>query len=132
MNIKTINGVTTIYPMQGCVLRRKSDNAIFKAPLSLGYIHYLNNVKLDIPHMEIPEDYDDAIRVTFDNEPMYIRCDDYENMVDELIRLKYTMSQELAILRQRDTKPDEFSIYNEYCEHCKRFAKRVLYMGMKD
>lgn len=47
----------------------------------------------------------------------------YENYVNSLIREKYTLSQELAILRQRDTKPEEYAAYNAYCEECKAVAK---------
>lgn len=47
----------------------------------------------------------------------------YENTVNALIREKYTLSQELAILRQRDTKPEEYTAYNEYCEQCKTSAR---------
>ena len=47
----------------------------------------------------------------------------YENAVNALIREKYTLSQELAILRQKDTKPEEYTAYNEYCEQCKTSAR---------
>lgn len=47
----------------------------------------------------------------------------YESEVNERIREKYTLSQELAILRQRDTKPEEYNAYNAYCEACKAEAK---------
>ena len=47
----------------------------------------------------------------------------YESEVNALIRKKYTLSQELAILRQKDTKPDEYNAYNAYCEMCKIEAK---------
>ena len=47
----------------------------------------------------------------------------YENAVNAAIREKYTLSQELAILRQRDTKPEEYNAYNAYCEMCKIEAK---------
>ena len=47
----------------------------------------------------------------------------YENYVNSLIRKKYTLSQELATLRQKDTKPEEYSAYNAYCEMCKIEAK---------
>ena len=49
--------------------------------------------------------------------------DEYENKVVALIRKKYNVNQELAILRQRDTKPEEWNIYNEYVESCKRQVK---------
>ena len=47
----------------------------------------------------------------------------YEERVVELIRLRYDVNAELAILRQRDSKSDEFSEYNTYCEECKRKIK---------
>ena len=52
----------------------------------------------------------------------------YPALVEELIRQRYNISQELAIHRQRDTKPAEFATYNSYCEECKATAKRILKM----
>lgn len=49
----------------------------------------------------------------------------YEEKVEQLIREKYTISDELAIQRQRDTKPSEFSEYFAYCEECKLKAKEL-------
>lgn len=48
---------------------------------------------------------------------------EYENKIVSLIRKKYNVNQELAILRQRDTKPQEFAEYNEYVEKCKEQVK---------
>lgn len=47
----------------------------------------------------------------------------YEERVVELIRLRYDINEELAILRQRDSKPEEFAEYNAYCEECKTIAR---------
>lgn len=47
----------------------------------------------------------------------------YETRVEELIRERYTAGEELAVLRQRDYKPDEFNGYWEYVEKCKVQAK---------
>ncbi len=47
----------------------------------------------------------------------------YEERVVELIREKYTIDDEFAILRQRDTKKAEFEEYFEFCEQCKLIAK---------
>jgi len=47
----------------------------------------------------------------------------YEQKVIELIRQKYSIDEELAIQRQKDTKPDEFQQYFDYCEQCKTEAK---------
>lgn len=50
----------------------------------------------------------------------------YGELVNSKIRARYTISQEFAILRQRDTKQDEFAEYNAYCEQCKAEAKAEL------
>ena len=50
----------------------------------------------------------------------------YEELIIKLIREKYTINQELAILRQRDTKPNEFSEYNSFVEECKAQAKTII------
>lgn len=50
----------------------------------------------------------------------------YEEKVIELIRQKYDINQELAIQRQRDTKPEEFQEYFNYCEECKAKVKEEL------
>lgn len=51
--------------------------------------------------------------------------DGYGERVNALIRERYSLSEELALLRQRDTKPDEFAQYNAYCEECKTKAKLI-------
>ena len=51
---------------------------------------------------------------------------DYPQLVENKIRTKYSVSAELAILRQRDTKPEEFAEYNAFCELCKAEAKTEL------
>ena len=48
---------------------------------------------------------------------------DYENLVVSLIRKKYTINQELAILRQQNSKPQEYEEYFNYVEECKLQAK---------
>lgn len=52
----------------------------------------------------------------------------YPKLVRELINKKYSIYDELAIQRQRDTKPLEFQEYNAYCEECKVEAKKLLGM----
>lgn len=47
----------------------------------------------------------------------------YEQKIVDLIRQKYTIDEEIAINRQRDTKPEEFQEYFDYCEQCKINAK---------
>lgn len=50
----------------------------------------------------------------------------YENLVVKKIREKYSINEELAILRQRDEKPSEFAEYHAYVEECKIAAKEEL------
>lgn len=50
----------------------------------------------------------------------------YESLIIRKIRKRYTVNQELAILRQRDAKPEEFEAYNEYVERCKAEVKEEL------
>ena len=58
----------------------------------------------------------------------YIEVDDiktethsipYEQRVVDRIRAVYSVDDELAILRQRDTKPEEFAEYNAFVERIK-------------
>ena len=51
---------------------------------------------------------------------------DYPQLVENKIRTKYSVSAELAILRQRNSKPEEFAEYNAFCELCKAEAKTEL------
>lgn len=50
----------------------------------------------------------------------------YSASVVELIREKYSAEDELAFLRQKDTKPEEFEEYNTYVEWCKSTVKSRL------
>lgn len=56
----------------------------------------------------------------------YIKTLPYEMAVEYLICDKYTLYEELAIQRQRDSKPEEFKAYNDYCEACKSKARELL------
>ena len=43
----------------------------------------------------------------------------YEQRVVARIRERYSVDDELAILRQRESKPDEFAAYNDFVEQIK-------------
>lgn len=49
--------------------------------------------------------------------------EDYGNQVNDLIRRRYSLSEELGILRQKDSKLKEWEEYNTYCEECKKVIK---------
>ena len=76
--------------------------------------------------MEIPEP--DTVEENLIAPPVYDEVVEtpkktYEQRVVELIRLHYSVDDELAILRQRDIKTEEFEEYNSYCENCKTIAR---------
>lgn len=48
---------------------------------------------------------------------------DYKESVISAIRQKYSVDDELAILRQRDTKPEEFKEYFDFVESVKAQLK---------
>lgn len=50
----------------------------------------------------------------------------YEGCIEARIRARYTLGQELSILRKRDIEPDEFREYYEYVEMCKIEVKEQL------
>jgi pyrroloquinoline quinone (PQQ) biosynthesis protein C len=61
-----------------------------------------------------------------DEVPQTTNTKAYEDKVDSLIRGRYSLSEELGILRQKDTKKAEYDAYFAYCEQCKAEAKEWL------
>ena len=53
----------------------------------------------------------------------------YEGLIIQKIRERYSVNQELAILRQRDAKPQEFDEYNAYVEECKAAVRIEMEIG---
>jgi hypothetical protein len=53
----------------------------------------------------------------------------YGAEIERRIRKRYSLSAELAILRQRDTKPEEFAAYNAFAEECKAEVKKMFQQG---
>ncbi len=47
----------------------------------------------------------------------------YEEKVVELIREKYSIDDEIALLRQKESKPEEYQAWYDFCEECKMGAK---------
>ena len=54
----------------------------------------------------------------------------YSRTVSNLIRERYSISDEMSILRQKDEKPEEWQEYYAYCEQCKKNAREKL--GIKE
>lgn len=64
-----------------------------------------------------------SIKIPVWTEAEYWASIPYDEAVNEKIRERYSVSQEFAILRQKDEKPDEYAEYFAYCEECKAFVK---------
>lgn len=82
-------------------------------------VMYYRNGAIVYEYEEAPETTEDGTETS--TVPM-----DYGETVNGLIRRKYTLSEELAILRQRDTKSEEFEAYNAYAEFCKEEARLLI------
>lgn len=82
-------------------------------------VMYYRNGAIVYEYEEAPEATEDGT----ETPPAQI---DYGETVNGLIRRKYTLSEELAILRQRDTKAEEFESYNAYAESCKEEARLLI------
>ena len=79
-----------------------------------------------IRHAVVPSsDIDNWEEIAIADIPSYTQ-DDYKAKVIELIRHRYSIDEEIAILRQRDTKPEEFAAYNTYAEECKAEARLIV------
>lgn len=82
---------------------------------------------MSLPAHYSEEDYEEYHRSDYEAAQAEERYqDEYKKQVVALIRSRYDADDEAAILRQRDTKPDEFEAYNAYCEECKRLAKAEI------
>ena len=70
------------------------------------------------------DEYEDIqVYIPYTESVLYLQ---YENAVNAAIREKYTLSQELSILLQKDEKPEEYAEYYAYCEECKTKAKEIF------
>ena len=49
----------------------------------------------------------------------------YKDRVINRIRERYSLDDEIAILRQRDTKAEEFQAYNDFVEKIKQEEKEI-------
>ena len=50
----------------------------------------------------------------------------YDKAIEARIALRYSPKQEIAILRQKDRKPDEYAAYDDYVEKCKAEVKKMF------
>ena len=63
--------------------------------------------------------------VTYDEIVMDSKPD-YSSLVSALIRTRYSLDAEIALSRQRESKPQEWQEYYDFCEGAKVEAKKII------
>lgn len=111
-----------IYAEDGKLLRRINDRVVVGSYYSMGRLYYLRGVKLDSPILEKPQDFEELTQEEIDADTQRV----YAHLVESYIKEIYSIDQELAIQRQRDSKPEQFKKYFDFCEDCKIRAKEEL------
>lgn len=66
--------------------------------------------------------------VILPDEPIeiIITKDEYPSYVATKIHEKYSVDDEIAIIRQKDEKPEEYAEYFAFCEKCKTEARALI------
>lgn len=100
------DNIITLTAPEGCILHRRGTDSY--AP---------------IRRVAVLERQRDQWEVVAEADIPAMSPADYAAEVERRIRKRYTVGQELAILRQRDAKPGEFADYYAYAEQCKQMAK---------
>lgn len=83
---------------------------------------YVNGQYMDLTAEEIAAAQAEAEQMARE----YWRHVDYGEAVNTMIRERYSLSQEFALLRQMLKKPEEFAAYFAYCEECKAYVKEKM------
>lgn len=111
-----------LYADEGKVLRRVADNLVVGPEYSLGYTYYIGGQRLPEPKLEVKEDFEELTEEEIRRKAESL----YPGYVEKYIRERYSVSDELALQRQRDSKPDAFQEYFNFCEDCKIRAREEL------
>lgn len=88
------------------------------------FYHYEDRFELKEPNKEYPYKWIDHYFVLVKDEKPH-----RDDLIVSRIRKQYTLNEELAILRQKDSsskKAQEFETYFNYCEECKSEADKIL------
>lgn len=90
--------------------------------IDLSVIAYSDFDSLDGKYSFSVSKFNLRIQAEKEKETIY----NYKTQIDELIREKYSINDEIAILRQRDTKSKEFNEYFEFVENIKQRVRMNL------
>ena len=113
----------TVFPRNkmGSTNRVYTDEELSQPPYNYTKVE-IDDVYSDCQESDFNDDLTFSIE-KYNARKQVLANEEYENKIVALIRKKYNINQELAILRQRDAKPQEFAEYNEYVEKCKDQVK---------
>ena len=113
----------TVFPRNkmGVTNRVYTDEELSQSPYNYTKVE-IDDVYSDCQSSDFDEDLSFNVE-KYNARKQVLANEEYENKVVALIRQKYNVNQELAILRQRDAKPQEFAEYNAYVEQCKKQVK---------
>ena len=116
---------------EGFKLIRKSDLTIIGSSVTLGTIYYLGGKRLEVPIEEKPEDYMEVLNpIVLGRE--VISVEDTNSIVSQIVKLKYTLEEQMAILLNYTSHPEnpeylrEFREMEEWRELAKRKAKEFM------
>lgn len=106
LKIKELNGMREVVATKGYVVRKGETPTAIKRRIILP--------------SESLDDYEEVLEL-----PAYTEAE-YKAKVRELIAQRYSIEDELAIHRQKETKQEQWAEYDAYCEECKTKAKEAL------
>lgn len=130
----------------GYMLVRQSDNHVAGDKVILGYTYYLNGEKLDIPLLENPEDYTEIPEISdlvkeeteegiviswkcpIEGYFGSVSCQDvnYNTVKIAVIRFRYSNDDQIAIMLNRDRKPEVYIRMQEWRTVAAFIAKSIV------
>jgi hypothetical protein len=96
-----------------------NDKPLIFQNLGDGSWHY----NYDIKEVQITNESEGTRNVFDYNTVHFFGEPTYEKIVSAIIRENFTIDEEFAIQRQRDSKPENFETYNQFCENVKDMVK---------
>ena len=72
------------------------------------------------------EDEEDVNGYHYDEVVVEAKDSARDTLISALIHTRYTVDSEIALLRQKDAKPDEFEEYNNFTNKCKEQIDEML------
>ncbi len=77
-----------------------------------------------------PEDVIECYLVTVDGVEYKVQADSYNELVTALIRIKYNLDEELALIANMRVNPEQYSqedkVFQEWRTYCKELAKKLI------